>query len=218
MGYNPGIKKRDDKHQRRISVMTKPITGQYEYTHSSGVGLDYFTSRVDRIILQANGQFVYIVQERSRLANAAQSLMSGQQVATNAPEIRREGSYTTQGNVITFHFDDGTQDQGQVAWNGGGIQFGPNFFNKVSDSTLLPPTHRLKKDMDDIAKGLKIASTIGGMAVKAAKTIHNTMQSTQEPGIGPTQSSSPPAQPAQATSPSPAPAQQVQSAPPAYTP
>ncbi len=202
--------------------MTKPITGQYEYTHSSGVGLDYFTSRVDRIILQANGQFVYIVQERSRLANAAQSLMSGQQVATNAPEIRREGSYTTQGNVITFHFDDGTQDQGQLAWNGGGIQFGPNFFNKVSDSTLLPPTHRLKKDMDDIAKGLKIASTIGGMAVKAAKTIHNTMQSTQEPGIGPAQSS-PPAQPvqsappAQPAQPSPAPAQQVQSPPPAYT-
>ncbi len=158
--------------------MTKPITGQYEYTHSSGVGLDYFTSRVDRIILQTNGQFIYIVQERSRLANAAQSLMSGQQVATNAPEIRREGSYTTQGNVITFHFDDGTQDQGQLAWNGGGIQFGPNFFNKVSDSTLLPPTNRLKKDMDDIAKGLKIASTIGGMAVKAAKTIHDTMQST----------------------------------------
>src|SRR5256884_3922905 len=225
MGYNPGIKKRDDTPQRRISVMTKPITGQYEYTHSSGVGLDYFTSRVDRIILQANGQFVYIVQERSRLANAAQSVMSGQQATTNAPEIRREGSYTTQGNVITFHFDDGTQEQGQFAWNGGGIQFGPNFFNKVSDSTLLPPTNRLKKDMDDIAKGLKIASTIGGMAVKAAKTIHNTMQSTQEPGIGPAQSSppaqpvqsAPPAQPAQPAQPSPAPAQPVQSPPPAYT-
>ena len=118
MGYNPGIKKRDDTPQRGKSVMTKPITGQYEYTHSSGVGLDYFTSRVDRIILQANGQFIYIVQERSRLANAAQSLMSGHQVATNAPEIRREGSYTTQGNLITFHFDDGTQDQGQLAWDG----------------------------------------------------------------------------------------------------
>ena len=195
--------------------MTKPVTGQYECTHSSGVGLDYFTSRVDRLILQANGQFTYIVQERSRLANAAQSLMSGQQVATNAPEIRREGRYTAQGNVITFHFDDGTQDQGQLAWDGGGIQFGPNFFNKVSDSTLLPPTNRLKKDMDDIAKGLKIASTIGGMAVKAAKTIHDTIQSTQEPGIGPSQSS-PPAQAVQSQPPSPAPAQQVQSPPPGY--
>jgi zinc ribbon protein len=202
--------------------MTKPITGQYECTHSSGVGLDYFTSRVDRLILQANGQFTYIVQERSRLANAAQSLMSGQQVATNAPEIRREGTYTTQGNDITFHFDDGTQDQGQLAWNGGGIQFGPNFFNKVSDSTLLPPTHRLKKDMDDIAKGLKIASTIGGMAVKAAKTIHDTIQSTQEPGVGPERSSPPaqtvqPKQPAPPVQPTPAPVQQVQSPPPSYT-
>src|SRR5436309_6198220 len=194
--------------------MMKPITGQYECAHNSGVGLDYFTSRIDRLILQANGRFIYIVQERSRIANAAQSLISGQQVATNAPEIRREGSYTTQGNAITFHFDDGTQDQGQLAWNGDGIQFGPNFFNKVSDSTLLPPTHRLKKATDDIAKGLKIASTIGGMAVKAAKTIHDTIQATQEPGIGPTQSS-PPAQPAQSASPSPPPAQQ---APPASPP
>jgi len=193
--------------------MMKPITGQYECAHNSGVGLDYFTSRIDRLILQANGRFIYIVQERSRIANAAQSLISGQQVATNAPEIRREGSYTTQGNAITFHFDDGTQDQGQLAWNGDGIQFGPNFFNKVSDSTLLPPMHRLKKDADDIAKGLKIASTIGGMAVKAAKTIHDTIQATQEPGIGPTQSS-PPAQPVQSASPSPTPAQQVTPTPP----
>jgi hypothetical protein len=175
--------------------MTKPIAGQYECLHSSGVGLDYFTSRIDRLILQANGRFVYIVQERSRIANAAQSLMSGQQVATNAPESRQEGSYTSQGNAISFRFDDGTQDQAQLAQNGDGMQFGPNFFNKVSDSTLLPPTHRLKKDMDDIAKGLKIASTIGGMAVKAAKTIHDTISATQEPGIGPAQtSSSPPAQ------------------------
>src|SRR5438105_3097806 len=198
--------------------MMKPITGQYECAHNSGVGLDYFTSRIDRLILQANGRFIYIVQERSRIANAAQSLISGQQVATNAPEIRREGSYSTQGNVITFHFDDGTQDQGQVAWNGGGIQFGPNFFNKVSDSTLLPPTHRLKKDMDDIAKGLKIASTIGGMAVKAAKTIHDTIQSTQEPSNGPaqtvppTQASVPPVRPANQPIP------QAQPAQPAHTP
>src|SRR2546421_8608760 len=89
-------------------------------------------------------------------------------------------------------------------------------------TTLFRSTNRLKKDMDDIAKGLKIASTIGGMAVKAAKTIHDTMQSTQEPGIGPAQSS-PPAQPVQSGQPappvpqSPAPAKQVQSSPPGYT-
>ncbi len=159
--------------------MAKPITGQYEYQHSSGVGLDYFTSRLDRLTLLADGRFVLIIQERSRLSNAAQSVMKGQSVSMGAPEVRFEGSYTAQGNTLSFHFDDGTQEQGQLSWNGEGMQFGPNFFNKVSDSTILPPTHRLKKDMDDIAKGLKIASTIGGMAVKAAKTIHDTVQTAQ---------------------------------------
>ncbi len=195
--------------------MAKPITGQYEYVHHSGVGLDYFTSRVDRITILPNGRFVLIVQDRSRIANAAQSLINGQQVAPTAPETRREGNYTLQGNVMAFRFDDGAQEQGQLAWNGEGLQFGPSFFNKVSDSTLLPPTHRLKKDMDDIAKGLKIASTIGGMAVKAAKTIHDTIQTTQGPGGPPqttpsTQSSVPQAQPAQ-------PIAQSQSAQPTYT-
>ncbi|HVB23241.1 MAG TPA: zinc ribbon domain-containing protein [Ktedonobacteraceae bacterium] len=159
--------------------MTKPITGQYEYQHSSGVGLDYFTSRLDRLTLLANGRFVLIIQGRSRLSNAAQSVVKGQPVNMSAPEVRFEGSYTAQGNTLAFHFDDGTQEQGQISWNGEGMQFGPNFFSKVSDSTLLPPAHRLKKDMDDIAKGLKIASTIGGMAVKAAKTIHDTVQTAQ---------------------------------------
>lgn len=159
--------------------MAKPITGQYEYQHSSGVGLDYFTSRLDRLTLLADGRFVLIIQERSRLSNAAQSVMKGQSVNMSAPEVRFEGSYTAQGNTLSFRFDDGTQEQGQISWNGEGMQFGPNFFNKVSDSTILPSAHRLKKDMDDIAKGLKIASTIGGMAVKAAKTIHDTVQTTQ---------------------------------------
>lgn len=159
--------------------MTKPITGQYEYQHSSGVGLDYFTSRLDRLTLLANGRFVLIIQGRSRLSNAAQSVVKGQSVNMSAPEVRFEGSYTAQDNTLSFRFDDGTQEQGQISWNGEGMQFGPNFFSKVSDSTILPPTHRLKKDMDDIAKGLKIASTIGGMAVKAAKTIHDTIQTTQ---------------------------------------
>ena len=198
--------------------MAKPITGQYEFVHRSGLGLDYFTSRVDRLTIQANGRFVLIIQDRSRMANAAQSLVNGQQVAPTAPETRREGNYTVQGNAIAFRFDDGTQEQGQLSWNGDGLQFGPNFFNKVSDSTLLPPTNRLKKDMDDIAKGLKIASTIGGMAVKAAKTIHDTIQPTQEPSGGPaqtvppTQSSVPPARPAAQPIP------QAQPAQPAQTP
>ncbi|HLX39114.1 MAG TPA: zinc ribbon domain-containing protein [Ktedonobacteraceae bacterium] len=159
--------------------MTKPITGQYEYQHSSGVGLDYFTSRIDRLTLLANGRFVLNIQAHSRLSNAAQSVMKGQSVNMSAPEVRFEGNYTVQDNVLSFHFDDGTQEQGQISWNGEGMQFGPNFFNKVSDSTILPSSHRLKKDIDDIAKGLKIASTIGGMAVKAAKTIHDTVQTAQ---------------------------------------
>jgi zinc-ribbon domain len=164
--------------------MAKPITGQYEFLHRSGVGLDYFTSRIDRLTLQPDGRFILIIQERSRIANAAQSLMSGQQIATNAPEVRREGTYSAQGNAISFRFDDAAIEDGQMAWNGEGMQFGPNFFNKVSDSTLLPSTQRMKKDMDDIAKGMKIAGTIGSMAMKAAKTIQDTMQTTQKPGPG----------------------------------
>lgn len=165
--------------------MTRPVTGQYECAHRSGVGLDYFTSRVDRLTLTTGGRFTMIKQDRSRISNAAQSLLSGQPVAasvTNAPETRREGSYSMQANTMLFRFDDGEQMQGQLAWNGDGLQYGPDFFNKVSDSTLLPPTHRMKQDMDDIAKGLKIAGTIGGMAMKAAKTIQDTIQSTQETG------------------------------------
>src|SRR5260221_12644378 len=188
--------------------MAKPITGQYEFVHRSGLGLDYFTSRVDRLTVPANGRFVLIIQDRSRMANAAQSLVNGQQVAPTAPETRREGNYTIQGNAIVFRFDDGAQEQGQLSWNGDGLQFGPNFFNKVSDSTLLPPTNRLKKDMDDIAKGLKIASTIGGMAVNGAKTNSETMQPTQETPCGPAttvtpnhNSGTPPRSAAQTTSP-----------------
>ncbi len=170
--------------------MTKPITGQYEYQHSSGVGLDYFTSRIDRLTILPDGRFVLIIQQLSRLHNAAQSVMKGEAVSMNAPEIRFEGNYTVQGNMLSFSFDDGTQEQGQLSWNGEGMQFGPNFFNKVSDSTILPSAHRLKKDMDDIAKGLKIASSIGGMAVKAAKTIHDTIQTTQGDASNTTQNTS----------------------------
>src|SRR6266567_8544672 len=198
--------------------MTKPITGQYEFLHRSGVGLDYFTSRVDRLTLQSDRRFILIIQERSRVANVAQSLMSGQQIATNAPEVRREGTYSAKGNAISFRFDDGAIEDGQMSWNGEGMQFGPNFFNKVSDSTLLPSTHRLKKDMDDITKGLKIAGTIGSIAIKAAKTIHDTIQSTQEPGIGPAPTPSPsPAQGGVAPVPSSSP-QPIQASPQPVTP
>ncbi len=164
--------------------MNKPVTGQYEYLHSSGVGLDYFTSRIDRVVLFPTGRFTLSVQDRSRLSNAAQSLLSGQQPVVNASETRREGSYTVQGDTIAFHFDDGGMEQGKLSWNGDGMQFGPNFFSKVSDSTMLPPPNRMKKDMDDIAKGMKIAGTLGNMALKAAKTIQGTLQTTQGSGQG----------------------------------
>jgi len=156
--------------------MTKPITGQYEFVHSSGVGLDYFTSRIDRLVLQPNGRFTLTMQSRSRLAHAANSLASGQQVTAAAPETKREGNYTHQDNEVSLFFDDGGFEPGKVIGNGEGVQLGPNLFNKVSDSTTLPPTERLKKDMDDIAKGLKMASTFGGMAVKAVKTLQNSVQ------------------------------------------
>jgi hypothetical protein len=163
----------------------KSITGQYECLHRSGIGLDYFTSRIDRLTLQANGQCNFVVQERSRVNHAAKSLLSGQQVDVNAPEAQRKGRYTYQGNTISFNLDDGTQENGQ--FTPGGIQIGNNFFEKVSDSTLLPPTQRMKSNMEDIAKGLKIAGAIGGAAVKAVKTIQDTIQTTQ--GVQPSPSS-----------------------------
>ena len=168
----------------------KSITGQYECLHRSGIGLDYFTSQVDRLTLQANGRFSFINQEKSRLGHAAKSLLSGQQVDMNAPEIRREGRYTSQGNTVSFFFDDGAQEQGQLTANG--LQIGIDFFEKVSDSTLLPPTHRLKSNMEDIAKGLKIAGAIGGTAIKAVKTIQDTIQTAQ--GSHPSPASNAPSQ------------------------
>ena len=187
----------------------KSLVGQYECLHRSGIGLDYFTSRVDRLTLQSNRQFNFVVQERSRVSHAAKSLFSGQQLDVNAPEIQRKGRYSTAGDTISFNFDDGTQENGQLTPDG--IQLGNNFFEKVSDSTLLPPTHRLKSNMEDIAKGLKIAGAIGGAAVKAAKTIQDTIQTvqgTQSTSATSTSQSSnqqsqsnvvPPNQPAQAT-------------------
>src|SRR6266496_4590897 len=162
----------------------KSISGQYECFHRSGIGLDYFTSRIDRLTLQANRQFLFVTQERSRVSHAAKSLLSGQQVDVNAPETQRKGSYTNLGDNITFNFDDGTQENGQIT--PGGIQIGNNFFEKVSDSTLLPPTHRMKSNMEDIAKGLKIAGALSGAAIKAVKTIQDTIQTTQGVQSAPT--------------------------------
>jgi hypothetical protein len=188
------------------------ISGQYECSHRSGIGLDYFTSRLDKLTLLANGRFTLSVQEHSRITHAAQSVMSGQQISTNAPETRREGTYTYQGNIISFHFDDGEQEQGQLIPDG--IQIGQNSFEKVSNSTLLPPTNRLKMDMEDIAKGLKIAGTIGGAAIKAAKTNQDTLQSPQNPQSGQA-SGNQPAAPQQAQGyAAPAGSSQQQAAPP----
>ncbi|QBD82729.1 zinc ribbon domain-containing protein [Ktedonosporobacter rubrisoli] len=195
----------------------KPITGQYECVHRSGVGLDYFTSRIDRLTLHPNGRFIIITQDHSRLANAAQSLLSGQQINTAAPETRNEGSYNVQGNTIFLRFNDGKQEQAQLSWNGEGLQIGQSFYNKVSDSTILPPTHRMQKDMDDIAKGLKIATSIGGMAFKAAKTIHETFQTPQtaEPGLA---GQPPTPQPAQPQAMPPMQGQQIPMQPPTPAP
>ncbi len=176
-------------------AINKPVTGQYEYVHRSGIGLDYFTSRIDRLTLYANGRFLLIIQDSSRATHAAKALINGQPVTANAAETRREGSYSTQGNTLTLTFDDGTQQEGQISWNGDGLQIGSNFFNKLSDSTLLPPAQRMKMDMEDIAKGIKIAGTIGSIAIKAAKTIHDTIQSVQEPQVGAQTSNPPPVSP-----------------------
>ena len=188
--------------------MMKPVTGQYECVHTPGLGLEYFTARIDRLTLYANGRFALIEQSRSRVANAVQSLASGQQVSTAVPETRREGSYTVQNAIITFIYDDGSQIQGELKANGEEIQLDNHLFTKVSDSTMLPPTNRMQKNMDDIAKGIKIAGTIGGMALKAAKTIQNTLQTTQE--STPTSTPPPAQQPPPTTQPAPPPPAQQQ--------
>ena len=177
--------------------MKTSVAGQYECLHRSGLGLDYFTSRIDRLTMQGNGRFVLITQDRSRVSQAAQSLLNGQQVSSAAPEVRREGTFVLQGSSILFNFDDGPQLQGQLVPNSTDLQIGQDTYNKTSDSTLLPSADRLKKDMEDIAKGLKIAGAIGGVAMKAAKTIHSTIQSAQTTQGTNTQTGS--AQPVQPT-------------------
>ncbi len=177
--------------------MIKPITGQYECVHRSGIGLDYFTSRIDRLTLYPDGRFLFIVQDRSRAASAAQSLINKQQLSTQAVEVRGEGTFQVQGPTLMLLFQDGSRRQGQISPNGDGIQLEKDLFNKISDSTVLPSANRMKADMDDIARGLKIAGTLGGMALKAAKTVQETLQ---QPSPTPPQSSYP-AQGSQSSSP-----------------
>jgi hypothetical protein len=192
----------------------KSLTGQYECAHRSGLGLDYFTARLDRLTLYASGRFALITQEKSRLLHAAKSLASGQQASMEVPEVRREGSYGSQGDQLSLNFDDGEQEQAEIQEEG--IQIGQNYFEKVSDSTFMPPPQRMKSNMEDIAKGLKIASTIGGTVFKAARTIQDTLQP-QQPAqnqAGATQQNAAAAQPASQGAQS----WKSQSATPAYTP
>src|SRR5689334_12757188 len=113
----------------------QPITGQYECVHSSGVGLDYFTSRIDRLQLHSDGRFILTVQKHSRVTHAAHSLMSGEQVTAAAPELRLEGKYVRQDRAISLRFDNGGVEEAQLSPNGDSLQIGPNTFPKVSDST-----------------------------------------------------------------------------------
>lgn len=177
--------------------MKQAITGQYEYLHRSGVGLDYFTSRIDRLTLYPTGRFTLLTQQHSRVAHAARSFVQGQSAASSPPQQRREGNYALHEQAVTLFFDDGRQEHGQFSWDADGVQIGDHFFRKVSDSTLLPPTERIQKDMDDIAKGLKIAGTLGGMALKVAKGIQGTLGT--EPSVPPQEPhSASPASPPQA--------------------
>ena len=155
----------------------KSLTGQYECAHRSALGLDYFTARLDRLTLYASGRFALITQEKSRLMHAAKNLAAGQQAGIDAPETRKEGSYSSQGTSLTLRFDSGEQEVAQI--QEAGLQFGNDFFEKVADSTFMPPPQRTKSNMEDIAKGLKIAGAIGGTVFKAAKTIQDTLQSSQ---------------------------------------
>lgn len=159
----------------------KPITGQYECMHHSGIGLDYFTSRIDRLVLYPDGRFTLIVQQMSRVTNAAKSWLNKQAVNNTPPETRQEGHYTQQQYNILLYFENGGFEEASLSQNEDGIQIGPNYFAKVSDSPTLPSAQRLKQDMDDIAKGLKIAATLGHVVKKAAQTLQETTSTGQKP-------------------------------------
>lgn len=160
----------------------KSLTGQYECANKSGLGLDYFTAKLHRLTLYSSSRFTLITQEKSRLMHAAKSLAAGEQASMEAPETRREGRYSEQGAVVFFDFDDGTEEQGQIQADG--IQIGKDYYEKVAESTFMPPPQRMKSNMEDIAKGLKIAGAIGGTVLKAARTIQDTLH-TQPPQQAP---------------------------------
>lgn len=155
----------------------KSLTGQYECAHRSGLGLDYFTARLDRLTLYANGRFALITQEKSRAMHAMKNLAAGQQAGMEAPETHAEGSYSAQGDLLFLTFDSGEQERATIQETG--LEFGKDFFEKVSETTFMPPAQRMKSNMEDIAKGLKIAGAIGGTVFKAAKTIQDTFQPVQ---------------------------------------
>lgn len=157
------------------------LIGQYECNHRSAVGLDYFTAKLDRLTLYANGRFALITQEKSRAMHALKNLATGEQASMEAPETRAEGSYSSQGAILFLNFDSGEQERGEI--QNTGLQFGKDFYEKVSENTFAPPVQRLKSNMEDIAKGLKIAGAIGGTVIKAAKTLQDTLQPAQ-PGQG----------------------------------
>src|SRR5579883_1884572 len=196
------------------------LIGQYECAHRSGLGLDYFTARLDRLTLYANGRFALVTQEKSRLMHAAKALASGQQASMDAPETRAEGSYSSRGDQLFLRFDSGEEEQGQI--QDAGLQFGKDYYEKVSESTFMPPPQRVKSNMEDIAKGLKIAGAIGSTVLKAAKTIQDTLQTSQpaqQPGPSGTATAPNAAPPPVAQQPSPAQQSwQAQPATPAYAP
>lgn len=157
----------------------KSITGQYECVHHSGIGLDYFTSRIDRLVLYPDGHFTLTVQQMSRVTNATKAWLNKQAVNNMPPETRQAGHYTQQEQSVMLYFDNGGFEEAHLSPNADGVQIGPNHFSKVSDSPILPSAQRLKQDMDDIAKGLKIASALGNVAMKAAKTLQGVTSTEQ---------------------------------------
>src|SRR6185437_8753283 len=106
----------------------------------------------------ANGRFALITQEKSRAMHAMKNLATGQQAGMEAPEAQAEGSYSAQGDLLFLTFDSGEQERATIQDTG--LEFGKDFFEKVADTTFMPPTQRMKINMEDIAKGLKIAGAI----------------------------------------------------------
>lgn len=182
--------------------MAMNVVGQYECEHTSGLGFDYFTSRVDTLTIYADGRFELVVQNKSRISSSANKLKFDSQADTT----RMGGTYSVQGLQLALTFSNGGFEPGQLAPDGSGVTLGPNFFKKVSDNTFLPNTERLQKNMTDMQKGLEIAGKIGGFAMKAVKGL-NEMIKTDEPQANQQQKPTPQQQPPVPASAAPKPAQ-----------